>query len=225
MLRTGGQPRAGLPRCGIATACADRCRQMAARDAPCHSIRNRPRPERRSDDGQNDLETAMDHTNTGREEAAIWQSSASQQAGANARTGGDNPGGTNVVRCAPIAYSARPSFVLTMRSNGGRSLYYLRRVDSDGIRDDGLGAARSTRYTRLVVEPGVSKTSSPSGSRTVARVISPRGVNRVARRRGAEAESRKRLSAAATSTKTTAGRTRSSAARAAAQSGCHRQTR
>ena len=82
------------------------CRQMPARDAPCHSIRNRPRPERRSDDGQNDLETAMDHTNTGREEAAIWQSSASQQAGANACTGGDNPGGTNVVRFAPIAESA-----------------------------------------------------------------------------------------------------------------------
>ena len=55
--------------------------------------------------------------------------------------------------------------------------YGLRRVDWDGIRDDGLGAARSTRYTRLVIEPGVSKTSSPSGSRTVARVISPRGVD------------------------------------------------
>ena len=51
-----------------------------------------PRPERRSDDGQNDLETAMDHTNTGREEAAIWQSSASQQAGANACTDGDKSG-------------------------------------------------------------------------------------------------------------------------------------
>jgi hypothetical protein len=45
----------------------------------------------------------MDHTNTGREEAAIWQSSASQQAGANACTDGDNPGGTNVVRFSPIA--------------------------------------------------------------------------------------------------------------------------
>ncbi len=73
--------------------------------------------------------------------------------------------------------SARPSFVLTLRSNGRRSLHYLRRVDWDDIRDDGLGAARSTRYTRLVIEPGVSKTSSPSGSRTVARVISPRGVD------------------------------------------------
>jgi hypothetical protein len=49
----------------------------------------------------------MDHTDTGREEAAIWQSSASQQAGANACTDGDNPGGTNVVRFAPIADSAR----------------------------------------------------------------------------------------------------------------------
>src|SRR6266536_5218409 len=71
------------------------------------------------------------------------------------------------------ADSARRPFVLTMRSNGRRSLHYLRRVDSDGIRDDGLAAARSTRYTRLVIEPGVSKTSSPSASRAVARVISP----------------------------------------------------
>src|SRR5258708_30406182 len=52
------------------------------------------------------------------------------------------------------ADSARPSFVLTMRSNGRISLHYLRRVDWDDIRDDGLGAARSTRYTRLVIEPG-----------------------------------------------------------------------
>jgi len=37
--------------------------------------------------------------------------------------------------------------------------------------------ARSTRYARLVIEPGVGKTSSPSGSRAVARVISPRGVD------------------------------------------------
>jgi hypothetical protein len=47
------------------------CRQMPARDAPCHSIRTGPRPQRRSDGGQNDLETAMDHTDTGREEPAI----------------------------------------------------------------------------------------------------------------------------------------------------------
>jgi len=51
----------------------------------------------------------MDHTNTGCEEAAIWQSSASQQAGANACTGGDNPGGTNVVRFAPIAEYSLPT--------------------------------------------------------------------------------------------------------------------
>ncbi len=50
---------------------------------------------------------------------------------------------------------------------GRRSFYYLRHADSDGIRDDGLGAARSPRYTRMVIELGVSKTRSPSGSRTV----------------------------------------------------------
>jgi hypothetical protein len=48
--------------------------------------------------------------------------------------------------------------------------------DSDDIRGDGLGAAPSIRYTLLVIEPRVSKTSSPSGSRTVARVTGPRGV-------------------------------------------------
>src|SRR5258708_26950249 len=60
------------------------------------------------------------------------------------------------------------------------------------IRDDGLGAARSTRYTRLVIEPGVSTTSSPSGSRTVARGYQP-AWRRLsgAPGRAAEAESRK----------------------------------
>jgi hypothetical protein len=50
-------------------------------------------------------------------------------------------------------------------------------ADWDDIRNDEPGAARSDRYTLLVIEPGVSKTSSPSGSRTVARVIVARGVD------------------------------------------------
>ena len=50
-------------------------------------------------------------------------------------------------------------------------------ADWDDIRNDEPGAPRSDRYTLLVIEPGVSKTSSPSGSRTVARVIVPRGVD------------------------------------------------
>jgi Nucleotidyl transferase AbiEii toxin, Type IV TA system len=50
--------------------------------------------------------------------------------------------------CRVEPRSARPSFVLTMRLNGRRQLHYLRRVDWDDIRDDGLGAARSTRMPR-----------------------------------------------------------------------------
>jgi hypothetical protein len=48
-------------------------------------------------------------------------------------------------------------------------------ADWHDIRNDEPGVARSDRYTLLVIEPGVSKTSSPSGSRTVARVIVARG--------------------------------------------------
>jgi Zinc-binding dehydrogenase len=43
---------------------------------------------------------------------------------------------------------------------------------------------RSIRHPLLVIEPGVSKTSSPSGSRTVASVTGPRGVGCVTRRGG-----------------------------------------
>jgi hypothetical protein len=53
---------------------------------------------------KNDLGTAMDHTDTGREEPAIWQSSR-PSAGANACTDGDNPRGANVVRFAPADYA------------------------------------------------------------------------------------------------------------------------
>ena len=50
-------------------------------------------------------------------------------------------------------------------------------VDWDDVRDDGPEAGRSVRYALLVIEPEVSKISSPSGSRTVARVTGPRGVD------------------------------------------------
>ncbi len=39
-----------------------------------------------------------------------------------------------------------------------------------------LEAEQPVRHALLVIEPGVSKTSSPSGSRTVTRVTGPRGV-------------------------------------------------
>ena len=90
---------------------------------------------------------------------------------------------------SPVIRSGRPGEVDVLVANAGAIFvaavkatpaealarlleHYLCQADWD----DGLEGERSVRHTLLVIEPGVSKTSSPSGSRTVARVTGPRGV-------------------------------------------------
>ena len=78
----------------------------------------------------------------------------------------------------------------------------------------GRARCRPVCHALLVIEPGVSRTSTPSGSRTVAMVTCPFGVG-CATRRGDPPRPRpaSRPSAASTSTKNDSSRTRSFAAR------------
>ena len=62
---------------------------------------HRTRLERRSDDGQNDLGTAMGHTDPGREDGNLAKFPPAMSLRQNACTDRDNSGGANVVRFAP----------------------------------------------------------------------------------------------------------------------------